>query len=157
MQAPRSDFSRENCNNNRCYPGLSGCKHHWALTGSCDPGAPETGCPLYFLYNWRYIKSHLWEVGAVTSSITVYSSLFTYGGGIYSGYWKNDDSIKIEGNEAINEGWGEILGMLDVTIIGWGQDQLNLSSTSGYSTKLKRWWWVIPIFELILGLHILTV
>ncbi|EAY20906.1 hypothetical protein TVAG_437320 [Trichomonas vaginalis G3] len=139
MQAPRADFKRENCENNRCYPGLTNCKHHWALTGSCNPGDPETGYPIYFLYNWRWIKSHLWEVGAVTSSITVYQSLFSYEDGVYSSYW--------EGNNVTRESVGEILGMLDVTIIGWGQGRLNLSADdSMYKKQLQRWWWVIPHF-----------
>ncbi|EAX95903.1 hypothetical protein TVAG_304330 [Trichomonas vaginalis G3] len=145
MQAPRSDFTRANCADDRCYPGLTGCKHHWALTGSCNPGAPETGCPIYFLYNWRWIKSHLWEVGAVTSSITVYQSLFRYGGGVYSGYWKLDGKTQ-------NSGWENILGMLDVTIIGWGQTKLNLSLNSDENTQtLNRWWWVIPHFGVNFG------
>lgn len=140
MQAPRSDFRRENCQNNRCYPGLTGCKHYWALTGSCNPGDPVTGCPIYFLYNWRWIKSHLWEVGAVTSSITVYSSLFTYAEGVYSGYWQTDGSTH-------QSTWGTILGMLDVTIIGWGQNELNLSTdATKYTKNLYRYWWVIPHF-----------
>ncbi|EAY04912.1 hypothetical protein TVAG_016840 [Trichomonas vaginalis G3] len=139
MQAPRADFKRENCENNRCYPGLTNCKHHWALTGSCNPGDPETGCPIYFLYNWRWIKSHLWEVGAVTSSITVYPSLFSYEGGIYSSYWDEDGKTRND--------WDKIIGMLDVTIIGWGQNDLNLNKNHADNViPLQRWWWVIPHF-----------
>ncbi|EAY22416.1 hypothetical protein TVAG_378950 [Trichomonas vaginalis G3] len=144
LQAPRSDFTRENCADNRCYPGLSNCKRHWALTGSCNSGASNTGCPIYFLYNWRWIKSHLWEVGAVTSSITVYPSIFIYNSGIYSGYFKKDSNEEVVGNNTL---WGTILGMLDVTIVGWGQKKLNLSTDSSSHTKgLQRWWWVIPHF-----------
>ncbi|EAX95121.1 hypothetical protein TVAG_033410 [Trichomonas vaginalis G3] len=151
MQAPRSDFNRENCADNRCYPGLTNCKRHWALTGSCNPGDAETGCPIYFLYNWRWIKSHLWEVGAVTSSITVYRSLFTYNGSVYSGYFKPDTGDTVVGN---NTGWGQILGMLDVTIVGWGQTKLNLSTDSSLNTQsLQRWWWVIPHFGSDFGIH----
>ena len=61
---PRSDFSRANCTDDSCYPGHTRA-HHCALTGSCHPGDAETACPIYFLYNWRWIKSHLWEVGEV--------------------------------------------------------------------------------------------
>ncbi|EAY07094.1 hypothetical protein TVAG_342580 [Trichomonas vaginalis G3] len=144
MQAPRSDFKRANCANNRCYPGLTGCKRHWALTGSCNPGDPETGCPIYFLYNWRWIKSHLWEVGAVTSSITVYQTLFSYQDGVYSSYYKSAG-----GDGFDNQG---ILGMLDVTIIGWGQKELNLSTNNElYTKELQRYWWVIPHFGVKFG------
>ncbi|EAY15967.1 hypothetical protein TVAG_262170 [Trichomonas vaginalis G3] len=166
MQAPRADFKRENCENNRCYTGLTNCGRHWALTGNCNPGDLEVVCPIYFLYNWRWIKSHLWEVGAVTSSITVYSSLFSYNGGVYSGYWMDKSTITTPStNNAVDntnngatksdlqESWGTILGMLDVTIIGWGQKQLNISNDSSmYKEKLNRWWWVIPQFGINWGI-----
>ena len=126
---PRSDFSVEHCKDDSCYPGLSGCAHHWALTGSCNPGDAETNCPIYFLYNWRWIKSHLWEVGAVTSSIVVHPSLFSYSTGVYSSSNEKDSAI----------------GMLDVTIVGWGQHVLNLSEyDDSYNQTKLRWWWVIP-------------
>lgn len=129
IDPPRSDFTKDHCLDNSCYPGLSGCAHHWALTGSCNPGEAETNCPIYFLYNWRWIKSHLWEVGAVTSSIVVHPSLFTYSGDIYTSADYQDTSI----------------GMLDVTIIGWGQNHVNLSELDEtYNTTKERWWWVIP-------------
>jgi hypothetical protein len=128
---PRSDFTKNNCLDFNCYPGLPGCVRNWALTGSCNPGDPETNCPIYFLYNWRWIKSHLWEVGAVTSSIVVHPTLFTYSTGVYTSNTTNNDPI----------------GMLDVTIIGWGQALLNLSSyDESYSMTNLRWWWVIPHF-----------
>jgi len=125
---PREDFTVDHCKDESCYPGLTNCAHHWALTGSCNPGDAETNCPIYFLYNWRWIKSHLWEVGAVTSSIVVHPDLFSYGSGVYS-----------------SEGADAAIGMLDVTIIGWGQDWLNLSDSEESYNKTKiRWWWVIP-------------
>ena len=34
--------------------------------------------------------------------------------------------------------------MLDVTIIGWGQTALNLSSSESYNLTKLRWWYVIP-------------
>ena len=135
--APRSDFTREHCNDDSCYPGRTACAHHWALTGSCNPGDAETACPIYFLYNWRWIKSHLWEVGAVTSSIVVHSSLFTYDSGVYSSLGETDPSEATSVDDPI--------GMLDVTIIGWGQALLNLSSyEDSYNQTKLRWWYVIP-------------
>ena len=134
--APRSDFSRANCEDGSCYPGRT-CAHHWALTGSCNPGDAETACPIYFLYNWRWIKSHLWEVGAVTSSIVVHSSLFSYQKGVYSSL---GDTLPTD-NAALDPP----IGMLDVTIIGWGQTVLNLSSyDDSYNYTKLRWWFVIP-------------
>jgi hypothetical protein len=39
----------------------------------------------------------------------------------------------------------DVLGMLDVTIIGWGQVNLNLSLHEAiYSSMYNRWWYVIP-------------
>jgi hypothetical protein len=38
----------------------------------------------------------------------------------------------------------DVLGMLDVTIIGWGQNALNLSSKAGHTSMYNRWWYVIP-------------
>ena len=138
--APRSDFTRANCADNSCYPGKT-CAHHWALTGSCNPGDAETACPIYFLYNWRYIKSHLWEVGAVTSSIVVHPSLFSYQGGVYSSLGETE----LPGPDA--EFPDTAIGMLDVTIIGWGQTVLNLSSyDDSYNYTKLRWWYVIPHF-----------
>ena len=131
---PRSDFTRDNCQDNSCYPGKT-CAHNWALTGSCNPGDSEISCPIYFLYNWRWIKSHLWEVGAVTSSIVVHRDLFMYSDGVYSSVNENGESS------------GDKLGMLDVTIIGWGQKEINLSTSADDYTKSKmRWWYVIPHF-----------
>ena len=129
LQAPVSSLTQEICkgtSNDGCYPGTSGCSRSYALTGSCNPGDSETTCPLYFLYNWRWIKSHLWEVGPVTSSILVYSNFFTYDEGVYTS--ADDQSSP--------------LGMLDVTIIGWGE---NTSAVSNSPTEsLNRWWYVIP-------------
>ena len=128
LQAPVSSLTSEICaKDDGCYPGTSGCSRSYALTGSCNPGDSEATCPIYFLYNWRWIKSHLFEVGPVTSSILVYSSLFTYSEGVYS----------CEGDTA------EPLGMLDVTIIGWGQVD-GLSDATDQTETKQRWWWVIP-------------
>ena len=135
LHAPVAELTSEICakddSDPGCYPGTSGCSRSYALTGSCNPGDTEATCPIYYLYNWRWIKSHLFEVGPVTSSILVYNSLFTYTGG--------DDGNDVYG---VLESDSEPLGMLDVTIIGWGQ----------YSSKVEvdptesknRWWWVIP-------------
>jgi hypothetical protein len=38
----------------------------------------------------------------------------------------------------------DVLGTLDVTIIGWGQNHLNLSSKVGHTSMYNRWWYVIP-------------
>ena len=103
LQAPVSTLTKDICLNPiGCYPGHKGCTRSYALTGTCGTDSDDTQCPIYFLYNWRWIKSHLFEVGAVTSSIIVKQSLFTYSEGVYS----------IEGDES------EILGMIDVTILG---------------------------------------
>jgi len=139
MEPPRNDFTKEHCKDEKCFPGTASCTHYWALTGSCNPGQPETNCPVYFLYNWRWIKSHLWEVGAVTSSIIVYPELFSYESGVYSSTYNNQgDSITPQ----------SAIGMLDVTIIGWGQTEINLSDYDDgtYKGQQMRWWWIIPHF-----------
>ena len=121
------------------YPGTSGGVRDWALTGTCEPGSSESACPIYFLYNWRWIKSHIWEVGAVTSSILVKPDFFVYSSGIYS---YNDSTTQ------------EVIGMLDVTIIGWGQAKVNLSTDAASHTATKnRWWWVIPHLGCDFGLE----
>ncbi|EAX92631.1 hypothetical protein TVAG_421550 [Trichomonas vaginalis G3] len=125
LQAPVSSLTSEIClNPTGCYPGTTGCSRSYALTGSCDPSDDENKCPIYFLYNWRWIKSHLFEVGPVTSSVLVQSQFFSYDGGVYSSA----------------DATGEILGMLDVTIYGWGQEDTSVDPTA---TK-KRWWWISP-------------
>jgi len=143
LQAPRSTLTNAICQSpSGCYPGLKSCSRSWALSGSCSPGESSSSCPVYFLYNWRWMKSHLFEVGAITSSILVRSSLFTYSDGVYS----------TKGDTA------DVLGMLDVTIIGWGQTQVNLSTNaSAYSKDKERWWWVIPHFGCDFGLPISSI
>lgn len=122
-EAPVAQFSSENCGT--CYPTSSSCTHHVALSGSCD-GSSSSDCPIYYLNNWKWIKQHLFEVGAVTSTIMVPASFFTYAGGIYT-----PDASE------------EIVGSLDVTIIGWGQTQYNLSTKTS-SDAGDRFWIVIP-------------
>jgi len=133
LRTPHHQLTQEICNNYRsCYPGMHSCKRQIALTGVCEPGVQQYGtCPIYFLYNWRWIKSHLAEVGAVTSSILVRPSFFSYVSGTYSTL------------SFLNQ---DILGMLDVTIIGWGQKSINLTrTTTGTSPNdNERWWYVIP-------------
>jgi len=110
-------YSRELCDNNKgCYEGLQECSRNIVLTGICEPGFSEFGvCPIYFLNNWRKIKSFLAEVGPVTSSILVGQDFFTYNGGLYTPNYSNP-----------------IIGMMDVTIIGWGQKNTD------------KWWFIIP-------------
>lgn len=125
LQAPVAELTQDIClSPTGCYPGTTGCSRSYALTGSCDPDASEDQCPIYFLYNWRWIKSHLFEVGPVTSSILVRANLFAYDNGVYS---SADDQ-------------GDYLGMLDVTIYGWGEVDTSVNPSE---TKL-RWWWVSP-------------
>jgi len=63
-------------------------------------------------------------------------NFFTYKGGVYSsdGQYSNDNFI----------------GMLDVTIIGWGQNKNILSASS---EKESRWWYIIPHFGTDFGLN----
>ncbi|KAH0785896.1 putative tubulointerstitial nephritis antigen [Histomonas meleagridis] len=103
-----------------CYPGWHNCQRKSVLMGSCNPGEMSDNCPIYFLYDPKIIQSHIYNVGPVTSTITIRPSFFTYSGGIYSS------------NE--NE---SIIGSLDVTIIGWGQQNSTDNTPSG-------WWYVIP-------------
>jgi len=145
LTAASSQLSKEICDNYRgCYPGQNSCKRQFVLSGVCTAGTQTYGaCPVYFLYNWRWIKSHLAEVGAVTSSILVRPDLFAYDGGVYSSYGWNKASGERD----------EVLGMLDVTIIGWGQDKVNLTNTPNENTQMnKRWWYVIPHLGLNYGL-----
>jgi len=137
LETPHHQLTKEICDNYKsCYPGEQNCKRHAVLTGLCEPGNQLSGtCPIYFLYNWRWIKSHLAEVGAVTSSILVRPDFFTYRNGTY----KSDMSQ-------------EILGMLDVTIIGWGQSMINLIQTSTTIEEKQRWWYVIPHLGIDFGL-----
>jgi len=142
MHAPRAGLDLTA--NGRClsrngmYPGMTASVRDWALTGSCEPGDPETNCPVYFLYNWRWIKSHLWEVGAVTSSVLVTPAFFTYNTGVYT---------MVTGES--------VIGMLDVTIFGWGQERVNLSvDSASHTTTKNRWWWVIPHLGCDFGLDV---
>jgi hypothetical protein len=154
LRPPYFDLTKGTCDNKEgCYPGWTNCPRNLVLTGSCEPGETDASCPIYFLYNWRYIKSHLWEVGPVTSSVLVRPKFFTYATGIYSAV---ASTARPDGKEfpgppgADNAGMApgsqmaDILGMLDVTIIGWGQAGLNLSEKSGYKAMYNRWWYVIP-------------
>jgi hypothetical protein len=138
-----------------CYPGWSNCPRNLVMTGSCEPGQSDASCPIYFLYNWRYIKSHLWEVGPVTSSVLVRPGFFAYDSGVYSALATTSETGSppkliypkpgAQGNPPQVPGtMDEVLGMLDVTIIGWGQNTLNLSSKSGHTGMYNRWWYVIP-------------
>lgn len=120
---PVAQFSSENCGT--CYPTSGSCLHNVALSGSCD-GSSSSDCPIYYLNNWKWIKQHLFEVGAVTSTIMVPASFFTYTSGIYT-----------------PDAGEEIVGSLDVTIIGWGQTQYNLSTKTS-SDAGDRFWIVIP-------------
>jgi hypothetical protein len=137
------------------------------LTGSCEPGETDAGCPIYFLHNWRYIKSHLWEVGPVTSSVLVRPKFFTYASGIYSALatteaagtkenFPQPPGADVAGTPPSGT-MDEILGMLDVTIIGWGQTDVNLSEKSGHTAMYNRWWYVIPHLGQEFGETCLTV
>lgn len=125
-----STLSKSTCDaRNGCYPGWSSCPRNLVMTGACDEDADDTMCPIYFLYNWRLIKSHLWEVGPVTSTILVDPSLFVYNSGVYQ--------LPTERQT--------IIGTMDVTIIGWGQQAVNLSRDAWFHTGTQnRWWYVIP-------------
>lgn len=143
-----------------CYPGEGNCHRRLVLTGVCTETSGTYGvCPIYFLYNWRWIKSHLAEVGAVTSSIVVRAPLFTYADGIYSSWYIRNQNAWDSGVSntpdpaSINIYQDEILGMLDVTIIGWGQKRVNLTSDSSNKQLKQRWWYVIPHLGLNYGLQ----
>jgi len=168
LRSPSKQLTQSVCDNYRaCYPGKSSCQRTRVLSGECDSGSGEYGvCPVYFLYNWRWIKSHLAEVGAVTSTILVRSPLFTYADGVYSSsttyYGRHPDPWSITDNSpqslgsAIDEDSNDrsaILGMLDVTIIGWGQSKVNLTKDVGNNKLLKqRWWYVVPHLGMNYGL-----
>jgi len=139
LREPNPLLTQQVCDNYRaCYPSKTkpqSCKRELVLTGICEEGVQKYGtCPIYFLYNWRWIKSHLAEVGPVTSSILVRPDLFTYSNGVYSSSSNIESEIR-----------SEIIGMLDVTIIGWGQTKTNLRKDPINNTDCgQRWWYVIP-------------
>ena len=165
LKAPSRLLTQEICDNYRgCYPGqdpsVQSCKRNLVLTGICEPGSSEYGaCPIYFLYNWRWIKSHLAEVGAVTSSILARAALFTYEDGVYSSWPESQagDTGNTPPDPSSTDERSEILGMLDVTIIGWGQEKVNLTDNDDLNTKLRqRWWYVIPHLGTDFGLECKT-
>lgn len=129
LRTPYQDLTKAICAaKDGCYPGWASCPRNLVMTGSCEPEEDDTHCPIYFLYNWRRMKAHLWEVGPVTSTILVTQSLFAYSSGVYT----------IPTTEPV-------IGMLDVTIIGWGQQCVNLSRDAVFHTgNNHRWWYVIP-------------
>jgi hypothetical protein len=131
QRPPYYQLTEATCNAQAgCYPGWQNCPRNLVMTGSCKAGDMNTACPVYFLYNWRAIKSHLWEVGPVTSSILVRPQFFAYDSGVYSGISGDAD---------------DVLGMLDVTIIGWGQVALNLGPMDNSNSAMyERWWYVVP-------------
>jgi hypothetical protein len=99
------------------------------LTGTCEAGDTDIQCPIYFLCNWRWTKSHLWEVGPVTSAIVVRPAFFAYYYGVYwalpishpNGYSDNNDGVFITdayGGNMTSGLMNEAVGMLDVMIIG---------------------------------------
>lgn len=124
LRSPPKNLTDDICkDNNGCFPNLKNCQRNQVLSGECNATDFYLNCPVYLLNNWKWMQSHLWEVGPITSSIFVKQSLFTYDGGIYSSESKFDDKI---------------IGMMDVTIIGWGK---------AYQIKSEReekWWYVIP-------------
>jgi hypothetical protein len=155
LRPPYFTLNRTTCDSkDGCYPGWSNCPRNLVMTGSCEPGQTDSNCPIYFLYNWRWIKSHLWEVGPVTSSILVRQSFFAYASGVYSALFNaagstTDIAFPKPESESLTAGpsgdMDDVLGMLDVTIIGWGQVVVNLSTDSDrYAAMYNRWWYVIP-------------
>jgi hypothetical protein len=155
-QLPSNYVINDLCDNPlECYPDFNNCQRKLVLTGSCEAGETDIQCPIYFLYNWRWIKSHLWEVGPVTSSIVVGPAFFAYHFGVYSALPMSNPSVTYGDNGVFITGaysghrpsgpMGEALGMLDVTIIGWGQVEANLSEKpSRHKNMYNRWWYVIP-------------
>jgi hypothetical protein len=156
LRPPYFTLTQEKCNQaNGCYPGWSSCPRNLVMTGSCEPGGVDTNCPIYFLYNWRWIKSHLWEVGPVTSSVLVRQEFFAYQSGVYSSLPRNEAGqqyVSADSGHFINTPYtngpegdmSDVLGMLDVTIIGWGQVAVNLSTGPFQTAMYNRWWYVIP-------------
>ncbi|OHS98272.1 hypothetical protein TRFO_35334 [Tritrichomonas foetus] len=149
LRAPPNELTKETCDSQsstQCYPGWTNCPRNRVLSGSCD-ATSESNCPIYFLYNWRWIKSHIWEVGPVTSSILVRPAFFTYSSGVYSSLGERASTGDVSDEEDENVFNSEILGMLDVTIIGWGQVAINLSTKATLHQQLRtRWWYVVPHF-----------
>lgn len=92
-----------------CFPGFKNCPRTSVMGGFCDStkGSFEY-CKVHKLNYWKWMKSFLWEVGPITSTIVVDQNFFTYSGGVLT---KNIE----HGNHD--------LGMLEVTIIGWGQKE----------------------------------
>ena len=141
LRIPPSQLTQETCDSksfNDCFPGWDYCPKNRVLSGTCEPGGDDSDCPIYFLYNWRWIKSHLWEVGAVTSTVVVRQGLFAYDTGIYSSVGTADEGSMIASEQ------GQILGMLDVTIIGWGQTRPVIENGPSFTGMRNRWWFVIP-------------
>lgn len=122
-----------------CYPGWSMCPKNRVLSGECAPGVDATNCPVYYLYNLDWIKSHLAEVGPVTSSFLVHPDFFSYSEGVYSTLGNNPNKSQSYFDE---KNIDKALGMLDVTIIGWGQTSNEQPASN--ENKLSRWWYVIP-------------
>jgi hypothetical protein len=149
LRPPHYTLSQATCNSKAgCYPGWVHCPRNLVMTGSCLPEEQDTNCPIYHLYNWKWIKSHLWEVGPVTSSVLVRQSFFTYKSGVYSGVYETtaegifpDEEYEKEPSGAMTD----VLGMIDVTIIGWGQVMNNLNEDWLKNRAMyNRWWYVIP-------------
>lgn len=142
-RTPHKSLTRTVCDAKAgCYPGWTNCPRNLVMTGSCDAGN-DINCPIYYLYNWRWMKSHLWEVGPVTSSLTVTAAFFTYSSGVYSQYGAYTAGAIQSGKMTKNP--EDVIGMLDVTIIGWGQKAVNLSQDRAFNTGMyNRWWYVIP-------------
>jgi hypothetical protein len=114
------------------------------LTGLCSEGSNANYCPVYYLYNWRWMKSHLYEVGPITSSVLVRPGFFAYESGVYSAFGAANTDREGSLSNVVDGTLGAILGLLDVTIIGWGQQQTNLSTKVSPKALYNRWWYVIP-------------
>lgn len=143
LRTPPRDLTSSICNaKSGCYPGWTSCPRNLAMTGTCDLEENDMNCPIYYLYNWRWMKSHLWEVGPLTSTMVVRKEFFAYSSGVYSSI--GTGSTLSSGNLP-STSLTTPLGMLDVTIIGWGQWAINMSRDTGYHTGwCNRWWYVIP-------------
>lgn len=124
FRQPPKSLNKDYCDQpNSCFPNWDSCVRTPVMTGECSQTNHNIECPVYPLNHWKRMKSFLWEVGPITSTITVTPAFFAHSEGVL--YDTSDE-------------YNEELGSLDVTIIGWGEEK----ELTGLPTD--KWWYVIP-------------
>ena len=127
LRTPTEQLTKDICDDpNGCYPGWSNCPRTRVLTGSCGETTPVELCPVHYLGHWKPMKNFLWEVGPITSTILSNRAFLEHSDGVfYSFFTQNEQDRLLE-------------PLIDVTIIGWGQNQV-LNGSIG-----EKWWYVVP-------------